>query len=127
MKVGYNGFTVEFGNDDIKEATKVLASLWQKLISHFNVNKIQDFNVALIDGRYDITGYIISYGVVRTSAKKIKEILDNFKLPFRIPPVYLLEDIFDEKILIKNSGELNGYESDTPELSDMNFVIRIQF
>ena len=127
MKVGYNGFTVEFGNDDIKEATKVLASLWQKLISHFNVNKIQDFNVALIDGRYDITGYIISYGVVRTSAKKIKEILDNFKLPFRIPPVYLLDDIFDEKILIKNSGELNGYEPDTPELSDMNFVIRIQF
>lgn len=124
MKIEYNGFVVEFGNNDIKGVKEALASLWQKFTSHFNVNKIQNFNVALIDGRYDITGYIISYGVVRTSAKKIKEILDKLELT---SGTFMLEDIFNEKILIKNSGELNGYEPDTPELSAMDIVIRFHY
>lgn len=37
----------------------------------------------------------------------------------------LLEDVFDSKCLIKSSGELNGYEDDTPELSSFDIVIRL--
>lgn len=124
MKIEYNGFAIEFGINDIKEGLNILISLLKGSITRFNTNKIHDFNVALIDKRYELNGYIISYGVIRTSAKKLKEILDKLELT---SGTFMLEDIFNEKILIKNSGELNGYEPDTPELSDMDIVIRFYY
>ena len=123
MNITYKGVTIEFDTTTLKEKSK---ELFKKLYNEIDNAIVKDYTVALINYKYDITGYIIEHGVIHISKNDLKSIYSALETILKRPFGWmLLEDIFDTKHLIKSSGELNGYEDDTPELSSFDIVIRL--
>lgn len=123
MKITYKGVTIEFDTTTLKEKLK---ELFKKLYNEIDNAIVKDYTVALINYKYDITGYIIEHGVIHISKNDLEPIcIAPETIPKYLSGEMLLEDIFDIKHLIKSSGELNGYEDDTPELSSFDIVIRL--
>lgn len=123
MKITYKGVTIEFDTTTLKEKSK---ELFKKLCNEIDNAIVKDYTIALIDDRYAKTGYIIEHGVIHISKNDLEPIrIAPETIPKYLSGGMLLEDIFDTKHLIKSSGELNGYEDDTPELSSFNIVIRL--
>lgn len=88
------------------------------------MNVVKVFKVALIDDVYYQTGYIRQWGTLKISIKKLTEHLDTWVEPMTFRP-YLLNDIFDNKILLSCSEELNGYEEDIGTINDYDFIIKL--
>lgn len=123
MKITYKGVTIEFDTTTLKEKSK---ELFKKLYNEIDNAIVKDYTIALIDDRYAKTGYIIEHGVIHISKNDLDSIHITLKDVLEHPfGGMLLEDVFDNKCLIKSSGELNGYEDDTPELSSFDIVIRL--
>ena len=72
-----------------------------------------------------MTGDITEYGKIKASIKNIYEIINTFRItPNKMFTPIFLEDIFKENILIESSGELNGYELDTPDINSFDFILK---
>ena len=78
MKVEFNGFGVEVTKEDFIELVECLKNPIIKAVDVIKESLPQKCTICLIDGRYDLTGYITEYGTIKISTKKFKDTLDNF-------------------------------------------------
>lgn len=125
MEFGFNGFSIKINKDDICFVFKHLENPVKNIVRSIKESIVKKYSICLIDGRYEMTGYIAEYGKVKTSIKNIYKIINTFQItPNKMFAPIFLEDIFEENILIKSSGELNGYELDTPDINSFDFVLK---
>lgn len=78
MRVEFNGFGVEVTREDLIGLVEYLKTPIKKAIDVIKESLPQKCTICLIDGRYDLTGYITEYGTIKISTKKFKDTLDNF-------------------------------------------------
>lgn len=125
MEFGFNGFSIKINKDDIGFIFKQIKNPIKKIATSIKKSIVKEYNICLIDVRYEMTGYITEYGKIKTSIKNIYEIINTFQItPNKMFTPIFLEDIFKENILIESSGELNGYELDTPDINSFDFVLK---
>lgn len=125
MEFGFNGFSIKINKDDISFIFEQLKNPIEKIATSIKKSIVKKYNICLIDGRYEMTGYITEYGKIKASIKNIYNIVNAFQItPNKIFSPIFLEDIFKENILIESSGELNGYELDTPDINSFDFVLK---
>ena len=46
--------------------------------------------------------------------------------PNKVFQPILLEDIFNSRVLTESSGELNGLESNTPEIESFDIILNVE-
>lgn len=125
MEFGFNGFSIKINKDDIGFIFEHLKNPVKNIARSIKESIVKKYSICLIDGRYEMTGYITEYGKIKTSIKNIYKIINTFRItPDKMFSPIFLEDIFEENILIKSSGELNGYELDTPDINSFDFVLK---
>lgn len=123
LYIKYNPIINDFEMDfDITELCHEIKSVSQKIFKSIDSHIKKRFTICVIDKRYIDTGYIIEYGTIYLSKSDFKNL--DFNRLYTIQGD-ILPDIFDPNILIDYSGELNGYEDDTPELKDFNFCLYV--
>lgn len=126
MEFSFNGFSIKINKEDISFIFKHIKNPVKNFVKSIKKSMIKKYSICLIDSRYEETGYITEYGKIKTSIKALYDIINNFKITpdKRFYPL-LLEDIFKESVLFQSSGELNGYESDTPDINSFDFILRL--
>ena len=125
MEFGFNGFSIKINKDDICFIFEQIKNPIKKIAKSIKESIVKEYSICLIDGRYEMTGYITEYGKIKTSIKNIYEIINTFQItPNKMFTLIFLEDIFKENILIESSGELTGHELDTPNINSFDFVLK---
>lgn len=119
----YNPITYKFEiSFDVIDLCRDIENISQKIFKSIDSHIKKRFTICVIDKRYIDTGYIIEYGTIYLSKSDFKNL--DFNRLYTIQGD-ILPEIFDPSILIDYSGELNGYEDDTPELKDFNFCLYV--
>lgn len=119
MKLGLGDAWVDISKDDINDTKNLIKKILKKLKNFFANNIPRELTIAFIDERYNITGYIISYSKIKISLNKFKKILQREKDNKQLYEITnLLNQKEYKKYVIFNSGELNGFEIDTPDNFD---------
>jgi hypothetical protein len=125
VKIGTDQLWIELTDQDLYVLKKSLEQLIDNIKAWFKNKQLTEYSVALIDDRYYETNYICEYGTLKVSKevfiKLLSEVLE------RVKSNYTLEEIFSgqySKYLIESTGELNGYELDTPELTTFDIVLK---
>lgn len=136
MKISCNynniDYAIEFDSSNIKNK---LIEFFNSCKDFYTLHKKDIYTFAFIDDRYYSTiivndtysyqaKYIISYATVKLSLAKINKILKE-NLDNSYYTNGFISDLFEEKYIIEDSGELNGYELDTPDLKTFDFIIKI--
>lgn len=124
-KIGIDQLWIEITEQDLQILSKSLSQLVDNIKEWFKNKQPAEYSIALIDDRYYETNYICEYGLLKISKevfiKLLPIILDKAKSN------HTLDEIFSDqysKYLIKSTGELNGYELDTPELTTFDIVLK---
>ena len=124
-KIGIDQLWIEITGQDLQVLRKSLSQLIDNIKKWFKNKQPAEYSIALIDDRYYETNYICEYGLLKISKevfiKLLPIILDGVKSN------YTLDEIFSNqysKYLIESTGELNGYELDTPELTTFDIVLK---
>lgn len=126
MEFSFNGFSIKINKEDIGFIFEQIKNPVKKIVKSIKESVIKEYSICLIDYRYETTKYITEYGKVKISIKTFYDIVDNFQIiPNQMFHPIFLEDIFKKDVLIQSSGELNGYESDTPDINSFDFILRL--
>lgn len=127
MKFEFNGFGIEVTKEDLIELFECLKNPIKKTFKVVKDSLPQKYSICLVDNRYKRAKYIIEYGKIKTSMKNFKITLSTFQVaPNKICQSILLEDIFTDKELIESSGELSGFELDTPEIESFDIILNTE-
>lgn len=114
MKITIFGITFEPTREDFDHAREK----FEKISKWFANHKTVELTIAFIDERYSLTGYIISYGRLKISKEKLRQLCTTERHWVVGLEDYLTKKEY-KKYVIEDSGELNGYEIDTPENFDI--------
>ena len=126
MEFSFNGFSIKINKEDIGFIFEQIKNPVKKIVKSIKESVIKEYSICLIDYRYETTKYITEYGKVKISIKTFYDIVDNFQIiPNQMFHPIFLEDIFKKDVLIQSSGELNGNESDTPDINSFDFILRL--
>jgi hypothetical protein len=117
MKITILGVTFEPTKEDFARAKQLLVNAW----NWFDERIAKELLIVFADKRYYITGYLISWGKIKISIKQLEELCSIERYWAVGLSDYLTEEEY-KKYVLEDSGELNGYETDTPE----NFDIMIE-
>ena len=109
MRIGYGDLWVDITKDDITIIRNTLNLVLSKIKD--SIVK-QEFKVCEVDGVYYTTGYISEYHKLRCTKNQLINLLEK--------DVY---NIKNSKYIIFTSGELSGFESDTPDISEYDIII----
>lgn len=117
MKIGFKDFWIELTKED-----KNNIDIFFNRVKNFFANKIKsEFTIAFIDERYFYNGYICSYSKIKIPLEELQKILlreqNNYHFIYEISDLFTKEEY--KKYVLFNSGELNGYELDTPDSFDI--------
>lgn len=112
---------IEF-TQDAKKAFSVCFN-W---LSQYNKKEII---VGIIDERYQLTGYIIRWGRVKIAPKQWQKVWERYqKNPPVLSVLLSLHDLFTDdeynKYVLYESNELHGFEDDTPEIEEFDWLIQ---
>jgi hypothetical protein len=114
MKITILGVTFE----PTKEDFACVKQCFINALNWFDNRKTKELTIAFADERYCMTGYLISWGKIKISQNQLEELCTvsrNWSVGLSD---YLTEEEYRNYVL-KDSGELNGYEIDTPENFDI--------
>lgn len=118
ITISPTGITAGF---DLADCKKELKKFLPKIKQYWKNAIPRKYSIALVDDRYTITGYIIQWGIIKISLKKLKRILkQHCKTTVN---AFSLTDIFNKKFFSYLSDELTGYENDTPNTFDIHIEI----
>lgn len=118
MKITILGITFEPTKEDFARVKQHFINAW----NWFDERRAKELFIAFADERYYTTGYLISWGKLKISQKQFEELCTTDRC-WNIGLIdYLTEEEY-KKYVLEDSGELNGYEIDTPENFDI--VVKI--
>lgn len=120
MKFGFKDLWIDI---DTKDAYKYLNEQLDLLCDwgkdHFVKKEIK---IAFIDDRYQLTGYIISYGILYLTKHQLQTILKHHRYWQIGCEDFLTQEEY--QYVLYDSHELSGYELDTPELCEFDIIIK---
>lgn len=109
----------------IWENKEKISTLLTQIKDNKNYRQKRNIFIAFVDDRLDLTGYITSYGIIKNISYKdfVEKILIK-KTNVNINSISELLKDSSVKYNIFDSGELNGYELDTPNLNEFDFIFK---
>jgi hypothetical protein len=113
---------------DVYEALKVVGHTIYKTVPKvkelYDKHKAQDFLIAIID---DFSGtrcadpFICAWGKVHTSQENLEQVLNKIS----VPVIYSIKHLdLNPKIVIEVHDDLHGFETDTTDLSEFDYIIK---
>ena len=118
MKITILGITFEPTKEDFTRVKQHFVNAW----NWFDERRAKEFFIAFADERYYTAGYLTSWGRIKISRKQLEELCSTERHWVIGLSDYLTEKEY-KKYVLEDSGELNGYETDTPENFDI--IIKI--
>lgn len=119
-------FTIGSFSIDVIEAVKfgrhVIYGVANKIKNIYDSKKKQTFLIAIIDdfcGTKQADPFIMAWGKVWTSKEDIESISQQ-----TIYPILNLQDLFLPEDIIESHEDLHGFESDTPDLLEFDYIIK---
>ena len=124
--MGMINFTLGPLSVDLCEVAKfgkqVIYGAVNKIKNIYDNKKKQTFIIAIIDdfcGTKRTDPFIMAWGKVRASKEDIESIPQQ-----TIYPILNLQDLFLPEDIIESHEDLNGFEPDTPELTEFDYIIK---
>lgn len=108
----------------LKGAGHTIYKTVSKVKEFYNKHKAQDFLIAIIDdfGRPCCADpFICAWCKVHTSRKNLEQVLNKIS----VPVIYSIDHLnLNPKIVIEAHDDLHGFETDTPSLSEFDYIIK---
>ena len=118
MKITILGITFEPTTKDFTRVKSHFVKAW----NWFDERRKKELFIAFADERYYTNGHIVSWGRIKISRKQLEALCSTERDWVEGLSDYLTEQEYKQYVL-EDSGELNGYETDTPENFDI--IIKI--